>query len=58
MSLARKVIAVENHANSGLSHHIAPLMREEDETECRLCIYATIFLGKSQKVSTFASRQK
>ena len=32
MSLARKVIAVENHANSGLSHHVAPLTHEEDKT--------------------------
>lgn len=32
MSLARKVIAIGNHAHSGLIHHVAPLTHEEDET--------------------------
>ena len=32
MSLAHKVIAIGNHANSGLIHHVAPLTHEEDET--------------------------
>lgn len=33
MSLAPKVIAIENHANSGLIYLVSPLMHKECESE-------------------------
>lgn len=33
MGLAHKVIAIGNHANSGLIYHVSPLMYKECETE-------------------------